>query len=183
MEESNFQDTELEAIVMYESAEELSDADSDDDAEDISELFVGKTFQDWDQVENFMKKYAAAKGYGVRIGGGGRKNAETQQIMKRIYLCRHSGKPPENMKPGGTSCQVGCSWKVNIWFKKDKNCLEVTILNNQHVGYELNSSAKRFDLTLRKLPKEVIEEIHFLTVTAKADATMQYRIIWEKFKI
>jgi hypothetical protein len=28
-----------------------------------------------------------------------------------------------------------------------------------------------------------MEEIHFLTVIAKADATIQYRIIREKFKI
>ncbi|CAG8784451.1 36699_t:CDS:2, partial [Gigaspora margarita] len=185
MDESNFQDTELEALVMYDSIEELSDTDSDEfnDAEDIPELFVGKTFQDWNQVEKFMKKYAATKGHGVRIGGGGRKNAKTQQIMKRVYLCRHSGKPPENLKPSGMSCRVGCPWKVNIWSKRDKNCLEVTTLNDQHVGHELHSSASRFDLTLRKLPEEVIEEIRFLTVTAKADATMQYRIIREKFKI
>jgi hypothetical protein len=31
----------------------------------ISELYVGKTFQSWDHVANFMKKFAAAKGHGV----------------------------------------------------------------------------------------------------------------------
>ncbi|CAG8623175.1 11293_t:CDS:1, partial [Cetraspora pellucida] len=41
---------------------------------------------------------------------------------------------------------------------------------------------KPFQLTLRKLSKEIVEEICFLTVMAKADATMQYRVIWEKYK-
>ena len=83
-----------------------------------------------------MKKYAAAKGHGIRIGGGGKKDATTQKILKRTYLCRHSGKPPKKLS--GTSCRVGCPWKVNIWLKKDKNCLEVTALNNEHVGHELH---------------------------------------------
>ncbi|CAG8653169.1 17353_t:CDS:2, partial [Gigaspora rosea] len=168
MDEINFQDTELEALVMYDN---------------IPELFIGKTFQNWEQVENFIKQYATTKGHGVQIGGGGRIDAEAWQIMKRTYLCQHSGKPLESIKLNGTSNRVECPWKVNIWFRKDKNCLEVTTLNDQHVGHELYSSARRFDSTLRKLPKEVIEEIRFLTVAAKADATMQYRIIWEKFKI
>ncbi|CAG8496180.1 27303_t:CDS:2, partial [Dentiscutata erythropus] len=143
----------------------------------VLELFVGKTFENWDQVEKFMKKYAAIKGHGVWIGGGGRINTATHQILKRSYLCRHAGKPPKNMQPNGTSCRVGCPWKVNIWTKKDKNCLEVTTMNDQHVGHELQPLASRFDPTLRKLSKEIVEEIRFLTVVAKADATMQYRII------
>ncbi|CAB4375732.1 unnamed protein product [Rhizophagus irregularis] len=33
---------------------------------------LGKTFQSWDHVANFMKKFATAKGHGVRIGSGGK---------------------------------------------------------------------------------------------------------------
>ena len=35
-------------------------------------LFVGKTFQSWDHVANFMKRYGSVKGYGIRIDGGGK---------------------------------------------------------------------------------------------------------------
>ncbi|CAG8697573.1 4835_t:CDS:2, partial [Cetraspora pellucida] len=56
-----------------------------------------------------------------------------------------------------------CSWKVNFWFKNDKNCIEVTTFNNQHVGHELNLLARQFDPTLCKLSKEIVEEIRFLT--------------------
>ena len=51
------------------------------------------------------------------------------------------------------------------------------IFNNQHVGHELHMSANQFDLTLRKLSEKIIEEIQFLTIVAKANATIQYRII------
>jgi len=61
--------------------------------------------------------------------------------------------------------------------------LEVTTLHDQHTGHELHPLAVRFIPTLRKLPEEVIEEIRFLTVVAKADATIQYRVIREKFNI
>ncbi len=44
-------------------------------------------------------------------------------------------------------------------------------------------SANRFDLTLQKLPKEIIKEIQFLTVVAKVNVTIQYRIIQKKYKI
>ncbi|CAG8500644.1 9786_t:CDS:2, partial [Scutellospora calospora] len=56
--------------------------------------------------------------------------------------------------------------------QKDINCLEVTALNNEYVGHELHPLAKYFNSMLRKLLKEILEEIHFLTVMIKADATM-----------
>ncbi|RIB18881.1 hypothetical protein C2G38_2183361 [Gigaspora rosea] len=94
------------------------------------------------------------------------------------------GKPFQNWdNSNGQSCWVECPWKVNIWAKKDKNCLEVTTFNNKHVGHVLNPLASHFDPTLRKLPKEIVEKIRFLTTVARADATMQYRIIREKFKV
>ncbi|CAG8692262.1 9767_t:CDS:2, partial [Cetraspora pellucida] len=172
------QDVELEVLAAYDNMNDLSDIDNLDDDEG---LFVSKTFENWDQVANFMKKYAAAKGHGIRISGGGRVNAENQKVVKWTYLCRHARKPAE--KSSGVSCRVGCPWRVNFWFKNDKNCLEVTAFNNQHVGHELNPLASRFDPMLRKLPKDIVEEIRFLTVVAKANATMQYRIIQEKYKV
>ena len=156
---------------------------------DIS-LFVGKTFQNWDHVSNFMKRYAAVKGHGIRIGGGGKVDKANGIIIKRTYLCRHAGQAKSNrtalvekQHPNASSCRVGCPWKVNIWNKKCKNHLEVMTFNDQHTGHEFHPLAVRFVPTLRKLPEEVIEEIRFLTVVAKADATIQYRVIREKFNI
>ncbi|CAB5365996.1 unnamed protein product [Rhizophagus irregularis] len=209
--EKNIQDAELEALLEYDSAEEFSDTDSlngmsdneyeiediaegeeeeeeeeeeKEEEEDTMKLYVGKTFHNWDRVANFMKKYAATKGHGVRIGGGGRVDKTTQEITKRTYLCRHAGKAKsKSSKRQTSSCRVECPWRVNIWAKKSKGCLEVTTLHDQHVGHELHPSAIKFVPTLRKLSDEIMEEIRFLTVVAKADATIQYRIIREKFKI
>ena len=74
------------------------------------ELYTGKTFHNWDHVARFMKKYASAKGHGVRIGGGGRVNKETKEVMKRTYLCRHAGKakPKQTNKTNASSCRVEC---------------------------------------------------------------------------
>lgn len=156
-----------------------------EDADQLK-IYVGKTFHDWDHLAKFMAKYAAAKGHGIRIGGGGKKDNTTQEIKKRTYLCRHAGnssqKVPVLSTRESTSCRIGCPWKVNIWAKKNKGCLEVTSFNDQHIGHELHPSATRFVPTLRKLPEEIIEEIRFLTIVAKANATIQYRIIREKFK-
>ena len=85
-----------------------------------------------------MKRYASVKGHGVRIGGGGRVDKETHQILKRTYLCRHAGE-----SKASTSCRVGCPWKLNIWAKKDKNYLEVTTFKDQHVGHELSPLASQ----------------------------------------
>ena len=51
------------------------------------------------------------------------------------------------------------------------------------MGHEFHSSANQFVPTLRKLPEEIIEEIRFLTVVAKVNATVQYQVIREKFKM
>ena len=52
--------------------------------------------------------------------------------------------------------------------------MEVTTLHDQHIGYEFHLLAVRFVLILCKLPEEVIQEIHFLTIIAKANVTIQY---------
>ena len=61
--------------------------------------------------------------------------------------------------------------------------MKVTTLNNQHTDHEFHPLACRFVPILRKLPEEVIKKIRFLTVVTKADATIQYRVIREKFNI
>ena len=61
--------------------------------------------------------------------------------------------------------------------------MEVTTLRNQHSGHEFYLLVSWFVLTLWKLLEEVVKEIHFLTIVAKADTTIQYWIIWEKFNI
>ncbi|CAG8527171.1 7391_t:CDS:2, partial [Gigaspora rosea] len=122
----NNQDVELEVLAAYDK-----------------ELFVGKAFKNWNQVADFMKKYAIVKGHGIRISDGGRVNAKTKEILKWTYLYRYAGKPAKS---------------------------------SEHVGHELNPLASQFDPTLRKLPKNIVEEIRFLTTVAKADATMQKHI-------
>ncbi|RIB25197.1 hypothetical protein C2G38_2166556 [Gigaspora rosea] len=159
---SNSQDIELEVLddqnipevlAAYDSTDDLSDIDIDN-FNDVKEFSVGKTFEDWEQVADFMKKYASIKGHGIRIGGGGRVNTQTKETIKWTYLCRHAGKPAK-------SSEASC----------------------RHAGHELNPLARHFDPTLRKLPTKIVEEIRFLTTVAKANATMQYRIIREKYKI
>ncbi|CAB4465106.1 unnamed protein product [Rhizophagus irregularis] len=159
MEEQNF---ELKALMEYNSAEEFFDSDSEGTSNiksnkscEISEsetsetlgsetnsseitIYVSKTFQSWEYIEKFMQRYASIKGHGVRIGGGGRVDKETCQILKRTYLCRHAGE-----SKASTSCRVGCPWKLNIWAKKDKNYFEVTTFKDQHVGHELSPLASR----------------------------------------
>ncbi|CAG8650363.1 12278_t:CDS:2, partial [Cetraspora pellucida] len=44
------------------------------------------------------------------------------------------------------------------------------------------NSTEDFSKTDRKLPKKILKEIHFLTVVAKANATIQYQIIQKKYK-
>ncbi|CAG8759637.1 9791_t:CDS:2, partial [Gigaspora rosea] len=114
---------ELEIFAAYKSVDDADDLSDNDDLDSNEELSVG---------------------HGIRIGEGGRVNSETQEIIKRTYVCRHSGKPQSDR----TSCRVGCPWQVNIWAKKDKNCLEVTTFNNEHVGHKLNPLASHFDPTL-----------------------------------
>ncbi|CAG8707921.1 9757_t:CDS:2, partial [Rhizophagus irregularis] len=197
MEEQNF---ELKALMEYNSAEEFFDSDSKGTSNksnkscEVSEsetsetlgsgtnsseitIYVSKTFQSWEYVEKFMQRYASVKGHGVRIGGGGRVDKKTCQILKRTYLCQHADE-----SKASTFCKVSCSWKLNIWAKKDKNYLEVTTFKDQHVGHKLSPLASQFVPTLQKLSEEILQEIRFLTVVAKVNATVQYRIIRKKFK-
>ncbi|CAG8795463.1 22904_t:CDS:2 [Gigaspora margarita] len=55
-------DAELEILAAYDSINDLSDIDNFNKTE---ELFINKTFQNWNQVAKFMKKYAASKGHRI----------------------------------------------------------------------------------------------------------------------
>ncbi|CAB4405057.1 unnamed protein product [Rhizophagus irregularis] len=176
MEEQNF---ELKTLMEYNSAEEFFDSDSEGTSNKsnksckVSESETSETLgsrTNSSEITIYVR-------HGVRIGGGGRVDKETCQILKRTYLCRHAGE-----SKASTSCRVGCPWKLNIWAKKDKNYLEVTTFKDQHVGHELSPLASRFVPTLQKLSEEILQEIRFLTVVAKVNATVQYRIIRKKFK-
>ena len=46
------------------------------------ELYIGKTFHNWDHVARFMKQYASTKGHGIRIDGSGKINKETKEVLK-----------------------------------------------------------------------------------------------------
>ncbi|CAG8781104.1 34446_t:CDS:2 [Gigaspora margarita] len=76
-------DAELEILAAYDSIDNLSNIDNFDETK---ELFIGKTFQNYDQVAKFMKKYAASKGHGIRIGGGERVNTKTHQSIGAVCI-------------------------------------------------------------------------------------------------
>ncbi|GBC11791.2 protein FAR-RED IMPAIRED RESPONSE 1-like [Rhizophagus irregularis DAOM 181602=DAOM 197198] len=176
MEEQNF---ELKALMEYNSAEEFFDSDSEGTSNKSNkscEVSESETSETLGSGTNSSEITIYVR-HGVRIGGGGRVDKETCQILKRTYLCWHAGE-----SKASTSCRVGCPWKLNIWAKKDKNYLEVTTFKDQHVGHKLSPLASWFVLTLQKLSEEILQEIRFLTVVAKVNATVQYRIIRKKFK-
>ncbi|CAB4374743.1 unnamed protein product [Rhizophagus irregularis] len=96
---------EFESLLVYDSSEDFSDTEStfedicskmedtrENEEDNSLELYVGKTFQNWEHVKNFIKKYAATKGHGVRIGGGGKVDKMTNEVMKRRYLYHYAGK-------------------------------------------------------------------------------------------
>ncbi|RIB04689.1 hypothetical protein C2G38_2048228 [Gigaspora rosea] len=55
---------ELEIFTAYESVDDADDFSDNSGFYSDEELTVGKTFQSWEHVTNFMKKYAAEKGHG-----------------------------------------------------------------------------------------------------------------------
>ncbi|PKK57799.1 hypothetical protein RhiirC2_797383 [Rhizophagus irregularis] len=83
------------------------------------------TFQSWDHVANFMKKFSASKGHGIRIGGG---NKQQMNYLSEL-ICTAM---PE--KPG--------------LIKRSKGYLEATKFIDQHIGHECYPSASQFVPTL-----------------------------------
>ncbi|CAB4412471.1 unnamed protein product [Rhizophagus irregularis] len=116
MEEQNF---ELKVLMEYNSAEEFFDSDSEGTSNksnkscEVSESEISETLgsgTNSSEITIYVR-------HGVRIGGGGRVDKETCQILKRTYLCRQAS----------TSCKVGCPWKLNIWAKKIKIILSFVV--------------------------------------------------------
>ncbi|CAG8517539.1 6215_t:CDS:2, partial [Cetraspora pellucida] len=77
---------ELEVLAAYDSTDDLSNIDINNFG-NIKEVSVGKTFNNWNQVADFMRKYAISKGYRIQIGGGRRINMITKETIKQTYVC------------------------------------------------------------------------------------------------
>ncbi|CAG8498312.1 19743_t:CDS:2 [Cetraspora pellucida] len=60
----NNQVVELEVLAAYDSIDDFSDIDIDNFG-NIEEVSVGKTFNNWNQVMNFKRKYAISKGHRI----------------------------------------------------------------------------------------------------------------------
>ncbi|RIA95451.1 hypothetical protein C1645_816683 [Glomus cerebriforme] len=153
--EEIIQNAEFKTLLAYDSSEDFSDTDSK--IESIEESIE----EDENTKENDTEENNTLKLY---IGKTFHNWDHVVRFMKKYAIAK------------GHEVRIGGSGK------KGKGYLEVTTFNDKHIGHECHPLANKFVSTLRKLPEEILEEIQFLTVIAKMNATVQYRIIREKFK-
>jgi len=127
-------------ILSYSISEKTADIEKD------INLFVEKAFRSWEHVNNFIKRYAIVKDHRVRISGSEKVDKITNEVLKQKYLYHYARKATskQTTQSNVSFCQVKYLWRVNIWVKKGKGCLEVTKFNDHHVGHECHPLASKF---------------------------------------
>ncbi|CAG8773573.1 36211_t:CDS:1 [Racocetra persica] len=172
-------------------------------------LAVGTTFQNWENVDEFLEIYGRERGFVVR-----KKRVERDEmgmVRKRTYDCEHGGRYTPKKKAAvheqrnRTSKRIECGWHINLSFPKTSTCITVTTFVNEH-NHELNIqqtrearpssqpsanqaiSSPRYRSVLeaaspknRNLPKAVLEDIEFYTLHGNLGVTTQRQLLKAKY--
>src|SRR5436190_7383264 len=133
--------------------------------EQADELKVGYKFENWEHVDQVLYAYAKIRGFVWRLQNTYKR--VDRSISKRVFECRHAGKPksykgnnPDTTRIT-TSIHVDCTCYINIcWPKTDSNP-RVTTFESQHTNHILNIATAIFAPLYRSLPELVMDRIKF----------------------
>ncbi|PKC58481.1 hypothetical protein RhiirA1_470900 [Rhizophagus irregularis] len=149
---------------------EINDLDFENSSVDLplkDEINLSKCngFEDDDEVEDriqFLKRYATQIEFETKIV---RVEKKDDVYAQKTYKCRHGG-----------------NFLLNASYRK---CSNLVFINKfvEEYNHTLNSQEllHQFALSLRKIPVNVKEEIHFLVQDCQLGATVLKRILRKKF--
>ncbi|CAB4384892.1 unnamed protein product [Rhizophagus irregularis] len=141
-------------------------------------LYSERKFELWEACENFI---IWAKQQGFRIIKD-RIVCLEGIIRHRIYICSHSRTYESNFTKDTVTKKIGCLFVVNTSCPKLKNSKEHVIINKiveQH-NHPLDVLIVEFEDS-RKFTDSMIEDIKFITVSCKFEATAQRKFLEGKY--
>ncbi|CAG8610312.1 12499_t:CDS:2 [Ambispora leptoticha] len=163
-----------------------SDEQSDNEFEEQLELYEGQTFQTAEEAYVIVESFAHSNGFGIRKGRVEKDSSNGREIS-RSFICRHAGKPSDKNKSYKTeesgSCRTDCKWKVNIYWNKRSNRYRISTFTSTHTGHTPDPTTIQFIPKNRKLTDEMLKDIEFYTLSGKINASAQYRLLLEKYKV
>ncbi|CAG8722427.1 7951_t:CDS:2, partial [Dentiscutata erythropus] len=115
------------------------------------------------------------------------KDASGVYEISRSFVCRYAGKLQNKDKSHKTersgSCRTNCKWKVNIYWSKSFNEYHISTFTNIHTGHTLDATTIQFIPKNHKLTKEMLKDIEFYALSEKINASAQYQLLLEKYKV
>ncbi|CAG8832325.1 2756_t:CDS:2, partial [Gigaspora margarita] len=122
-------------------------------------IMVGKTFTDWNSVQEYINAYAISKGFATRLR---RTERNMNIIIRADIVCRRAG-VASNTSTGlrmTKSIATNCPFKVVVrWTKKNKYSVWSVNLEHNHL---LDSAAIKFDPGHRRLSRNENAHIQML---------------------
>ncbi|PKY60844.1 hypothetical protein RhiirA4_485019 [Rhizophagus irregularis] len=133
---------------------ECNGFEDDDEVEDspLKELYSGQTFTSFDILDQCLKRYTIQMGFEIKIV---RIEKEDNVYVRNTYKCRYGG-----------------NFLLNTSYQKYPNLVFINKFVEEH-NHTLNSQEllHQFAPSLRKIPVDVKEEIHFLVQDCQLGAT------------
>ncbi|CAG8817791.1 23134_t:CDS:2, partial [Gigaspora margarita] len=169
---------------------EIFDTDSSDEENNIvpSGLYVGQSFQTWDEAEEYLNNYGKEKGFSIR-----RKRSEgflenENKVVTRInWECSCAGKyqPKKVLNPANhrnrQSKVTDCKWKVNgNMSKKLSSSIIFTTVVDEH-NHPMTPSPNTTIAKYRKFNSKMIQFIEFCVKSGISGAQPIGRLLKSKF--
>jgi hypothetical protein len=132
-------------------------------------LASGMLFQDWDQLDNYIKNYAIEVGFSFKQTHGDREMRNGVSVeYRRVYECVHSGvyvpkkkKTVQNDRDR-TSQHVDCPFRVNAYLGKKAREIKIGKLVTSHEGHALlPSTITQVAARYTKFGPEMVDDINY----------------------
>ncbi|CAG8578094.1 17093_t:CDS:1, partial [Gigaspora rosea] len=186
---SSLLDIFLNDDLLEEQPQHLFNSDSSNQ-ESVSahlKVYVGQSFQTWDDAEMFLNDYGMQQGFSICRRRTEASIENNQKIVRRIgWECSCSGKyqPKKTLDPQQQRSRVSkatdCPWRVNGNMSKSATCISFTTVVDNH-NHLLTLSPLVTIPKYRKLESDMIEFVEFCVMHGTTGARNICNLLRGKF--
>ncbi|CAG8645206.1 15146_t:CDS:10 [Dentiscutata erythropus] len=150
---------------------ETSSHNNEESCKDTLQLYIGRSFNEWEEVDKFLELFGKCKGFSFRRNRN-EFHSDHLSICYHSYECSYSRVHKAKKVVDITKqhekllATINCKWHVNFNNRKETKEIICTSLVDKH-NHEMNPLVAQTAPHFHKLSKEMIEDVRFYTCSTE----------------
>ncbi|CAG8848431.1 12987_t:CDS:1, partial [Gigaspora margarita] len=153
---------------------------------DEATLNAGDAFENWNEVDSIVNKYAKQNGF---VAVKCRKNLDPIDhaiVRRRSYNCWKSGiSKPKKVEDitshrNSGSIKTNCPWQVSFYFGKQSTTIHLTKIKNSH-NHQCDQRIIELAPKNTRFSSSMLDKIEHYTINGHLNARQQYDLLLKDF--